>query len=53
MAVYQQTGMPALSLPQGATSLPDVLLPYLSRFEKIVLWMDNDEAGTINTGRIL
>lgn len=52
MAVYQQTGIPALSLPQGATNLPESLIPYLKRFEKIVLWMDNDEAGILNTSKI-
>jgi twinkle protein len=29
MAVYQQTGIPTLSLPQGATNLPEHFLPYL------------------------
>lgn len=52
MAVYQQTGYPAVSLPQGATNLPDGLLPYFSRFDKILLWMDNDEAGMLNTSKI-
>ena len=42
MAVYQVTGYPAVSLPQGASNLPDVLLPYFERFDKIYLWMDND-----------
>ena len=32
MAVYQQTGYPSISLPQGANSLPDTLVPYLDRF---------------------
>lgn len=48
MSVYQSTGMPSLSLPQGANSLPDIILPYLDQFEKVILWMDNDEAGKIN-----
>lgn len=52
MAVYQKTGIPTLSLPQGATNLSDNLLPYLSRFDKIVLWMDNDEAGNLNKSKI-
>lgn len=47
MAVNQETGYPAISLPQGANSLPDHLLPMLDRFEKIYLWMDNDEAGRL------
>lgn len=42
MAVHQETGYPSVSLPQGASSLPDVLLPYFDKFDKIYLWMDND-----------
>jgi twinkle protein len=45
MAVYQATGRCALSLPNGARSLPPALLPCLERFEKIILWMDDDPAG--------
>ncbi len=52
MAVYQQTGFPSVSLPQGATNLPDTLLPYFDCFDKIILWMDNDEAGILNTSKI-
>jgi twinkle protein len=48
MSVYQSTGIPSLSLPQGANSLPDAILPYLDQFEKVILWMDNDEAGRLN-----
>lgn len=52
MAVYQATGIPAISLPHGAGNLPDSLLPFLDRFGKIVLWMDNDEAGRMNQEKI-
>lgn len=45
MAVHQATGIPAVSLPNGARSLPVSLLPGLERFEKIYLWMDDDLAG--------
>lgn len=48
MSVYQATGIPSLSLPNGASSLPDEIISKLDRFEKIILWMDNDEAGKIN-----
>ena len=34
-----------VSLPNGCNSLPPDVLPLLERFEKIYLWMDNDEAG--------
>lgn len=52
MAVNQQTGYPAISLPQGASSLPDHLLPYLNSFTKIILWMDNDQAGRLGSDKI-
>jgi twinkle protein len=45
MAVYQATGRPSISLPNGCRSLPDQVLPLLERFEKIYLWMDNDGPG--------
>lgn len=45
MAVYQATGVPAVSLPNGARSLPVSLLPALERFRKIYLWMDDDVPG--------
>jgi twinkle protein len=43
--VYQETGVPAVSLPNGCRSLPVEILPMLERFEKIYLWMDNDGPG--------
>ena len=52
MSVYQKLGLPSLSLPQGANSLPDSVLSYLDQFEKIILWMDNDEAGKMNIDKI-
>uniref|UniRef100_K3WZ52 SF4 helicase domain-containing protein n=1 Tax=Globisporangium ultimum (strain ATCC 200006 / CBS 805.95 / DAOM BR144) TaxID=431595 RepID=K3WZ52_GLOUD len=48
MAVYQATGMPAISLPNGCQSLPPSVLPLLERFKKIYLWMDNDASGQAN-----
>jgi len=45
MAVWQATGMPAVSLPNGCRSLPVEVLPLLEDFEKIYLWMDNDGPG--------
>lgn len=32
MSVYQMTGIPSLSLPQGANSLPDSILGNLDQF---------------------
>lgn len=45
MSVWQATGYPAISLPNGASSLPVDLLPMLERFHRIILWMDSDSAG--------
>ena len=45
MAVYQATGRAAVSLPNGCRSLPVEILPLLERFDKIVLWCDNDGPG--------
>lgn len=45
MSCYQATKLPAVSLPNGAQSLPIELVATLERFEKIYLWMDNDLAG--------
>ena len=45
MAVWQATGLPAVSLPNGCRSLPVQVLPLLERFEKVYLWMDNDTPG--------
>ena len=45
MAVWQATGRPAVSLPNGCRSLPVEVLPLLENYEKIYLWMDNDAAG--------
>lgn len=46
MAVYQSTGRPAVSVPNGANSLPVDVLQMLERFETIYLWMDADAAGS-------
>jgi len=45
MAVYQATGRPAVSLPNGCRSLPMEVLVLLERFDTIYLWMDNDGPG--------
>lgn len=51
MAVYQATGIPAISLPNGATSLPVRLLPLLEPLKEIILWMDFDRVGQDNAQR--
>ncbi len=45
MSVNQKTGIPAISLPDGAGSLSDDLVTTLDPFKKIFLWMDDDETG--------
>ena len=45
IAAYQCTGVPAISLPNGANNLPVELLPFLERFSVIYLWMDDDRVG--------
>jgi len=45
MAVHQETGFPAVSLPNGAHNFPNELLPYFDRFERIYLWLDSDGVG--------
>ena len=45
MAVWQATGRPAVSLPNGCRSLPLDVLPLLEDFDTIFLWCDSDAAG--------
>ena len=49
MAAYQATGIPAISLPYGASNLPPEMVAYLKDTKKIFLWMDFDEMGQLNT----
>jgi len=53
MSVWQATGAPAISLPNGANSLPPEVLPLLEGFERVYLWMDADAAGSAGLQRIL
>lgn len=52
MAAHQESGIVALSLPMGANSLPDNVLPFLDNIDKIYLWMDNDEVGSLNAPKL-
>jgi twinkle protein len=45
MAVHQATNLPAVSLPNGANSLPQATLSFFERFERIYLWLDADSVG--------
>lgn len=45
MSVWQETGVPAISLPNGSNSLPPELIQKLERFRTIYLWLDDDAPG--------
>ena len=45
MAVHQATNLPAVSLPNGANSLPTATLHFFDRFDRIYLWLDADSVG--------
>ncbi len=53
MSVWQATGAPSISLPNGANSLPPEVLPLLEDFERIYVWMDDDAAGSAGLQRIV
>lgn len=44
-ASHELAGVPAISLPNGCNSLPPNLLPCLEQFDRIYLWLDNDQPG--------
>jgi twinkle protein len=55
MAAYQSTGVPAVSLPFGASHLPDFLVKWLDAYPKlsvIYLWLDEDDAGRLNAPKM-
>lgn len=45
ITVHQETGMVAISLPNGTDSLMPDLVKKLERFRRIFLWLDDDKAG--------
>ena len=45
LSVYQETGLPAVSLPNGARSFPPDLLEQLEQFKTIYIWCDDDVPG--------
>lgn len=45
MAIREGTGLPAISLPNGSHSFPKELVPFFNQFERIYIWMDEDESG--------
>ena len=48
MAAWMATGLPAVSLPNGASNLPQLLIQCLENFERVFLWMDFDQVGQLN-----
>jgi len=48
MSVWQATGIPTISLPTGASSLPHQILIHLASVERVYLWMDFDDVGQFN-----
>ena len=45
LAVFQDTGLPTVSVPNGCNSFPKELLSSLDRFTTIYIWFDDDEPG--------
>jgi twinkle protein len=45
LSVYQETGLPAISLPNGARSFPPALVEQMEQFKKIYVWCDDDVPG--------
>jgi len=45
LSVYQETGLPAISLPNGARSFPPDLLEQMEQFKTIYVWCDDDVPG--------
>ncbi len=52
MAVHQATGLVAVSLPNGANSLPEAILEPLRRVPELVLWTDADAAGQVCAAKL-
>lgn len=53
MTVYQETGVPAVSVPNGARSFQDALVVSAARFKRIVLWYDDDTAGHLGCEEVV
>ncbi|KAJ2847986.1 hypothetical protein IWW36_003559 [Coemansia brasiliensis] len=45
IAAFQETGIPAVSLPKGPYQLPLDAMRALERFERIYVWLDDDHQG--------
>ncbi|KAJ2746326.1 hypothetical protein GGI20_001448 [Coemansia sp. BCRC 34301] len=45
LAAYQETGIPAVSLPKGPYQLPLDAMRALERYERVYVWLDDDHQG--------
>ncbi|KAJ2348882.1 hypothetical protein GGF43_004492 [Coemansia sp. RSA 2618] len=45
VAAFQETGIPAVSLPRGPYQLPLDAMRALERFERVYVWLDDDHQG--------
>ncbi|KAJ2061256.1 hypothetical protein GGI17_003205 [Coemansia sp. S146] len=45
VAAYQETGIPAVSLPRGPYQLPLDAMRALERYERVYVWLDDDHQG--------
>ncbi|KAJ2806033.1 hypothetical protein H4R20_001849 [Coemansia guatemalensis] len=45
VAAFQETGIPAMSLPKGPYQLPLDTMRALERFERVYVWLDDDHQG--------
>ncbi|KAI8877809.1 P-loop containing nucleoside triphosphate hydrolase protein [Backusella circina FSU 941] len=53
MAAYQETGIPAVSIPTDNYQLQESVLPLLDRFSRIYVWMDDDVDGQLAAERFV
>jgi twinkle protein len=53
MAAYQETGIPAVSIPTDNYQLQESVLPLLDRFSRIYVWMDDDVDGQLAAERFI
>ncbi|KAL0097440.1 mitochondrial helicase twinkle [Phycomyces blakesleeanus] len=51
MAIFQETGIPSVSLPSSNYQLEESVLPLLERFSKLYVWLDDDVDGQLAADR--
>jgi twinkle protein len=45
MTIFQETGFPVVSLPNGSRSFPAPTIAYLQKFKRVIIAVDSDAAG--------